>query len=34
VRDAPVYYWFALPALVCLAGAMAARAIPFFADLT
>ncbi len=34
VRDAPVYQWFALPALLCLAGAMAMRAIPFFADLT
>jgi Ca-activated chloride channel family protein len=34
VRDAPVYQWFALPALVCLAVAIAARAIPFFIDYT
>jgi Ca-activated chloride channel homolog len=34
VRDAPVYQWFALPALVCLALGMAGRAIPFFIDYT
>ena len=34
VRDAPVYDWFALPALVCLAAALALRAIPFFVDYT
>jgi Ca-activated chloride channel family protein len=34
VRDAPVYQWFALPALLCLAAAVALRAIPYFVDLT
>ena len=34
VRDAPVYQWFALPALVCLALGMAVRVIPFFIDYT
>jgi Ca-activated chloride channel family protein len=34
VRDAPVYQWFALPALLCLALAIALRAIPFFIDFT
>jgi Ca-activated chloride channel family protein len=34
VRDAPVYHWFAVPALVCLAFAMALRAVPFFIDYT
>jgi hypothetical protein len=34
VRDAPVYHWFALPALVLLAVAFALRAIPFFLDYT
>lgn len=34
VRDAPVYHWFALPALACLAVGMAVRAIPFFIDYT
>jgi Ca-activated chloride channel family protein len=34
VRDAPVYQWFAVPALVCLALAMALRAVPFFIDYT
>jgi len=34
VRDAPVYDWFAVPALLCLALAMALRAIPFFIDYT
>ena len=34
VRDAPVYHWFALPALVCLAAGIAVRAIPFFIDYT
>ena len=27
VRDAPVYRWFALPALICLVAAMGLRAI-------
>jgi len=34
VRDAPVYQWFALPALLCLAAAIALRAIPYFIDQT
>ena len=34
VHDAPVYAWFALPALLCLAGALALRAIPYFVDQT
>jgi hypothetical protein len=34
VRDAPVYDWFAVPALVCLTLAMAVRAVPFFIDHT
>ena len=34
VRNAPVYQWFALPALVCLAISMALGAIPFFIDQT
>jgi Ca-activated chloride channel family protein len=34
VRDAPVYQWFALPALLCLAGAVGLRAIPYFIDQT
>jgi Ca-activated chloride channel family protein len=34
VRDAPVYQWFALPALVCLAVAIGLRAIPYFIDYT
>ena len=34
VRDAPVYDWFAVPALVCLALAIALRAVPFFIDQT
>ena len=34
VRDAPVYEWFAIPALICLAVATALRSIPYFVDLT
>ena len=34
VRDAPVYQWFALPALILLVVALALRAIPFFIDYT
>jgi Ca-activated chloride channel family protein len=34
VRDVPVYQWFAIPALVCLALALTLRAIPFFVDQT
>ena len=34
VRDAPVYQWFALPAVLCLVAAMGLRAIPYFIDQT
>lgn len=34
VRDAPVYQWFALPALIALAAVMGLRAIPYFVDQT
>ena len=34
VRDAPVYHWFALPALLCLAAGIGVRAIPFLVDYT
>jgi len=34
VRDVPVYQWFAIPALVALAAAVALRSIPYFADQT
>jgi len=34
VRDAPVYEWFALPALLCLAAGIVLRAIPYFVDYT
>jgi Ca-activated chloride channel family protein len=34
VRNAPVYQWFALPALICLASAIGLRAIPYFIDYT
>jgi Ca-activated chloride channel homolog len=34
VRDAPVYQWFALPALVCLVAAIGLRAVPYFIDYT
>lgn len=34
VRDAPVYQWFALPALLLVAAAIVLRAIPFFIDQT
>jgi Ca-activated chloride channel homolog len=34
VRDSPVYAWFALPALLCLAGALALRTLPYFVDQT
>lgn len=34
VRDSPVYAWFALPALLCLAGVMVLRSIPYFMDMT
>ena len=34
VRDVPVYHWFAIPALICLALALTLRAIPFFVDRT
>jgi Ca-activated chloride channel family protein len=33
-RNTPVYQWFALPSLVCLAAAFALRAIPEFIDQT
>jgi Ca-activated chloride channel family protein len=34
VRDVPVYQWFAIPALVALASALALRSIPYFVDQT
>lgn len=34
IRDAPVYQWFALPALLCVAAAIGLRAVPFFVDQT
>jgi len=34
VRDVPVYEWFAVPALVALAAALALRSIPYFVDQT
>jgi Ca-activated chloride channel family protein len=34
VRDAPVYEWFAVPALLALAVALGLRAIPYFVDQT
>lgn len=34
VRDAPVYQWFALPALICLAIAIGLRSVPYFIDQT
>jgi len=34
VRDVPVYQWFAIPALVALAAALALRAVPYFVDQT
>jgi Ca-activated chloride channel family protein len=34
VHDVPVYQWFAVPALLLLAAAMAVRAIPYFIDQT
>jgi Ca-activated chloride channel homolog len=34
VRDAPVYQWFALPALLCLAAGIVLRAVPYFVDYT
>jgi len=34
VRDAPVFQWFALPALVLLAAAIVLRTVPFFIDYT
>jgi hypothetical protein len=34
VRNAPVFGWFAMPALAVLVAAFVARAIPYFADFT
>jgi len=34
VRDAPVYQWFALPAVVCMALAIGLKAVPYFIDQT
>ena len=34
VEDVPVYQWFIIPALICFAGAMALRAVPYFVDQT
>jgi Ca-activated chloride channel family protein len=33
-HDAPVYQWFAIPALICFVGAFALRAVPAFVDQT
>jgi Ca-activated chloride channel homolog len=34
VRDAPVYQWFAIPALVALVIAVSLRSVPYFVDQT
>jgi Ca-activated chloride channel family protein len=34
VQDVPVYQWFVVPALVCLAAAIGLRAVPYFVDQT
>ena len=34
VEDVPVYQWFIVPALICFAGAMGLRAVPYFVDQT
>ncbi len=34
VRDAPVYQWFAVPALLCLGMTVAFKAVPYFIDRT
>ena len=34
VHDVPVYEWFVVPALVCLAAAVGIRMIPYFVDQT
>jgi Ca-activated chloride channel family protein len=34
VRDVPVFQWFAIPALIALAAAVALRSIPYFVDQT
>ena len=34
LRDEPVYQWFALPALLCLALTLALKAVPYFIDVT
>jgi Ca-activated chloride channel family protein len=34
VEDVPVYQWFIVPALLCFAGAMGLRAVPYFVDQT
>jgi Ca-activated chloride channel homolog len=34
VRDVPVYQWFAIPALIALAAALALRSVPYFVDQT
>lgn len=34
IHDAPVYQWFAIPALLVLLAAIALRAVPYFVDLT
>jgi Ca-activated chloride channel family protein len=34
VRDAPVYQWFALPALLCLVAGIVLRTVPYFVDYT
>lgn len=34
VRNAPVFHWFAIPALLCVALAVVAGAVPYFIDQT
>jgi Ca-activated chloride channel homolog len=34
VRNAPVFHWFAAPAIVFLVAALAVRSVPYFADFT
>jgi Ca-activated chloride channel family protein len=34
MHDVPVYQWFVIPALLCLAAAIGLRAVPYFVDQT
>ncbi len=34
IRNAPVYHWFVVPAILLLVAALVLRAVPFFADFT